>query len=66
MLIGTPNLKRCNERGVLIVALAHIYVFRYGRIETLSGFAHGIFLILISIFIMFEAIQRMYVHFQEK
>ena len=31
----------------------------YGRIETLSGFANGIFLILISIFIVFEAIQRM-------
>ena len=37
--------------------------FSYGRIETLSGFANGIFLILISIFIIFEAIQRMYVHF---
>ena len=33
----------------------------YGRIETLSGFANGLFLILISIFIVFEAIQRMYV-----
>jgi zinc transporter 5/7 len=32
---------------------------RYGRIETLSGFANGIFLILISIFIIFEAIQRL-------
>lgn len=37
--------------------------YRYGRIETLSGFANGIFLILISIFIVFEAIQRMYVTF---
>lgn len=34
-------------------------ILRYGRIETLSGFANGIFLILISIFIVFEAIQRM-------
>lgn len=32
---------------------------RYGRIETISGFANGIFLILISIFIVFEAVQRM-------
>jgi zinc transporter 5/7 len=32
---------------------------RYGRIETLSGFANGIFLILISIFIIFEAIERL-------
>jgi Co/Zn/Cd efflux system component len=31
----------------------------YGRIETLSGFANGIFLILISIFIIFEAIERL-------
>ncbi|KAG7443615.1 cation efflux protein [Guyanagaster necrorhizus] len=34
------------------------YTYGYGRIETLSGFANGIFLILISIFIVFEAIQR--------
>jgi solute carrier family 30 (zinc transporter), member 5/7 len=39
------------------------FIFSYGRIETLSGFANGIFLILISIFIIFEAIQRMYVIF---
>jgi zinc transporter 5/7 len=38
-----------------------IYTSRYGRVETLSGFANGVFLILISIFIVFEAIQRMYV-----
>lgn len=36
-----------------------VLCFRYGRIETLSGFANGIFLILISIFIIFEAIQRL-------
>jgi len=35
------------------------FVCRYGRIETLSGFANGIFLILISIFIVFEAVQRL-------
>jgi solute carrier family 30 (zinc transporter), member 5/7 len=34
-------------------------IVSYGRIETLSGFANGIFLILISIFIVFEAIQRL-------
>ena len=39
------------------------FYLSYGRIETLSGFANGIFLILISIFIIFEAIQRMYVTF---
>ena len=37
------------------------FTYGYGRIETLSGFANGIFLILISIFIVFEAIQRMFV-----
>ena len=31
----------------------------YGRIETLSGFANGVFLILISVFIIFEAIERL-------
>lgn len=30
----------------------------YGRVETLSGFANGVFLILISVFIVFEAVQR--------
>ncbi|KAL5536997.1 MSC2 [Sanghuangporus sanghuang] len=34
------------------------FTYGYGRIETLSGFANGVFLILISIFIVFEAIQR--------
>lgn len=33
--------------------------FSYGRVETLSGFANGVFLILISIFIVFEAVQRL-------
>ncbi|CAG8661247.1 9154_t:CDS:2 [Acaulospora colombiana] len=32
----------------------------YGRIETLSGFANGIFLILVSVFIMFEAMGRLF------
>src|ERR1700754_4409948 len=35
-------------------------ILSYGRIETLSGFANGIFLILISIFIVFEAIERLW------
>ncbi|GAA5852335.1 hypothetical protein JCM8547_006743 [Rhodosporidiobolus lusitaniae] len=36
-----------------------IYTYGYSRVETLSGFANGIFLCLISIFIVFEAIQRL-------
>ncbi|GET00019.1 zinc transporter 5 [Rhizophagus clarus] len=35
------------------------FTYGYRRIETLSGFANGIFLVLISIFIMFEAIGRL-------
>ena len=58
-----------NERftyGLVHLATAYtpynlFFSFRYGRVETLSGFANGIFLILISIFIIFEAIQRLYV-----
>ncbi|KAF7973937.1 hypothetical protein HWV62_13880 [Athelia sp. TMB] len=38
------------------------FTYGYGRIETLSGFANGIFLVLISIFIVFEAIQRIHSH----
>lgn len=32
--------------------------FGYRRVETLAGFANGIFLVLISVFILFEAVQR--------
>lgn len=46
----------------LLLLLSWNMLCRYGRIETLSGFANGIFLILISIFIIFEAIQRLYVN----
>ncbi|KZT55246.1 cation efflux protein [Calocera cornea HHB12733] len=35
------------------------FTYGYGRIETLSGFANGVFLILISVFIVFEAVQRL-------
>ncbi|KAA1107096.1 putative zinc transporter msc2 [Puccinia graminis f. sp. tritici] len=35
------------------------FTYGYGRVETLSGFANGVFLMLISIFIVFEAIQRL-------
>ncbi|WVN87200.1 uncharacterized protein L203_102377 [Cryptococcus depauperatus CBS 7841] len=36
------------------------YTFGYSRVETLSGFANGCFLILISVFIIFEGIQRVF------
>ena len=39
------------------------FTYGYGRVETLSGFANGIFLILISVFIIFEAVQRLLVLF---
>jgi len=39
------------------------FTYGYGRVETLSGFANGIFLILISVFIVFEAVQRLLVPF---
>jgi zinc transporter 5/7 len=39
------------------------FTYGYGRVETLSGFANGIFLILISVFIVFEAVQRLLVCF---
>ncbi|KAJ2783686.1 hypothetical protein GGI15_002498 [Coemansia interrupta] len=35
------------------------FTFGYDRIETLSGFANGVFLMLISISIFFEAIERL-------
>jgi len=34
------------------------FPYGFGKIETLSGFANGVFLILISLEIMFEAIER--------
>lgn len=35
------------------------FTYGYTRVETLSGFANGVFLVLISIFIMLEAVQRL-------
>ncbi|PLW50557.1 hypothetical protein PCASD_01497 [Puccinia coronata f. sp. avenae] len=35
------------------------FTYGYGRVETLSGFANGVFLMLISTFIVFEAVQRL-------
>ncbi|KAG0142897.1 hypothetical protein CROQUDRAFT_49580 [Cronartium quercuum f. sp. fusiforme G11] len=35
------------------------FPYGYGRVETLSGFTNGVFLLLISLFIIFEAIQRL-------
>ncbi|MBW0473868.1 hypothetical protein O181_013583 [Austropuccinia psidii MF-1] len=35
------------------------FTYGYGRVETLSGFANALFLMLISVFIVFEAIQRL-------
>ncbi|PWN25963.1 cation efflux protein, partial [Jaminaea rosea] len=35
-----------------------VFTYGYGRVETLSGFANGVFLVLISVFIVFEAVQR--------
>lgn len=34
------------------------FPYGYQRVETLSGFANGVFLVLISVFIVFEAVQR--------
>lgn len=51
---------RCQARCLTCgVADQPFCTLSYGRVETLSGFANGIFLILISIFIVFEAIQRL-------
>ncbi|BGP41590.1 Putative zinc transporter msc2 [Rhodotorula kratochvilovae] len=36
-----------------------VYTYGYSRVETLSGFANGIFLCLISVFIVFEAVERL-------
>src|SRR5205814_1097552 len=49
-----------NDRSTYFDFFINTYInTSYGRIETLSGFANGIFLVFISIFIMFEAIGRL-------
>lgn len=35
-------------------------VFRYGRVEILSGFINGLFLVVIACFIFLEAVQRLF------
>ena len=36
-----------------------VYPYGYGRIEVLSGFVNGLFLLVIAIFLFYEAIQRL-------
>lgn len=43
----------------MVFRRAEMGIYSYVRVETLSGFANGVFLVLISIFIVFEAIQRL-------
>ena len=37
-----------------------IYLYRYGRVEVLSGFVNGLFLVVISVFVFVAALQRLY------
>ena len=37
-----------------------LFLFRYGRVEILSGFVNGIFLIVISFFVFIAALQRLF------
>ena len=37
-----------------------VFPYGYGRIEVLSGFVNGLFLLLIAIFLFYEAIQRLF------
>ncbi len=39
--------------------LLFIY-YRYGRVEYLSGFVNGLFLVVISIFVFLEALERLF------
>lgn len=59
MATWEPNERFTYGYAVHNLVEVRLIAHSYGRIETLSGFANGIFLILISIFIVFEAIQRM-------
>ncbi|KAI9224592.1 cation efflux family-domain-containing protein [Blastocladiella britannica] len=56
----------CIALGVGLVAAvmakwgaSKTFSFGYGRIETLSGFGNGIFLVFISLFILLEGIERL-------
>lgn len=37
-----------------------IYLYRYGRVEVLSGFVNGLFLVVISVFVFVAGLQRLY------
>ena len=37
-----------------------VFSYGYGRIEVLSGFVNGLFLVVIAIFLFYEAIQRLF------
>ena len=37
-----------------------VYSYGYGRLEILSGFINGLFLVIISLFVFIEAIGRLF------
>lgn len=44
----------------LLLLIARFLFYSYGRVEILSGFVNGIFLVVISFFVFLAAIQRLF------
>ena len=45
---------------LLLLLIARFLFYSYGRVEILSGFVNGIFLVVISFFVFLAAIQRLF------
>ena len=46
--------------GVFVCAHARVFPCSYGRVEVLSGFVNGLFLLMIGGFIFWEACERLF------
>jgi len=45
---------------LLLLLIVSFVFYSYGRVEILSGFVNGIFLVVISFFVFLAAVQRLF------
>jgi len=45
---------------LLLLLMVNFVSYSYGRVEILSGFVNGIFLVVISFFVFLAAVQRLF------
>lgn len=55
------NFGICSELAIICSQkyISHMFASRYGRVEILSGFINGLFLMVIAFFVFMESVARL-------